>query len=191
MWNVWGETIKNIRAISLLAIVFLSVSAMAHEEAIIGTGGTDILGDGIFETDNGAFRFPISDDTNFDSVQVGNDKATAFGSDSGFPFGFRNGPAKAENNLEIKKNQDSGKCKPCVHIENVSPYESIGLQDGTNWEDSTNWDDYLDPGYGRIDICGDSCIKANIEQIKVGNREALAFGLASATNNVKIVTNQV
>ena len=173
-----------------MAIVFFSVLAMANEGAIIGTGGTDILGNGIFETDNGAFKFPISDDTNFDSVQVGNDKATAFGSDSGFPFGFRNGPAKAENNLEIKKNQDSGKCKPCIHIENASPDDSIGLQDGTDWEDSTNWEDYMDPGES-IDICGDACIKANIEQIKVGNREALAFGLASATNNVKIVTNQV
>ncbi len=137
---------------------------MADEGAIIGNGGTDILGDGIFETGNGAFRFPISDDTNFDSVQVGNDKATAFGSVSGFPFGFRNGPAKAENNLEIKKNQNSGNCSPC---------EFIDLVDGIT------------------ERCGDACIKANIEQIKVGNREALAFGLASATNNVKIVTNQV
>jgi hypothetical protein len=29
-----------------------------------------------------------------------------------------------------------------------------------------------------------------MEQIRVGNREALAFGAAIATNNVKIVTNQ-
>jgi len=39
--------------------------------------------------------------------------------------------------------------------------------------------------------CQDACLKVNIEQIKVGNREALAFGSASATNNIKIVTNQV
>ena len=36
----------------------------------------------------------------------------------------------------------------------------------------------------------DSCIKVNVDQIKVGNREAMAFGFASATNNVKIVANQ-
>ncbi len=163
---------------------------MANEGAIIGTGGTDILRSGIFETDNGAFKFPISDDTSFDSVQVGNDKATAFGSDSGFPFGFRNGPAKAENNLEIKKNQDSGKCRPCVTIVNASPIESMDLEDSEYLADGEGLDG-LDLQDGFIDICGDACIKANIEQIKVGNRDALAFGLASATNNVKIVTNQV
>ncbi len=165
---------------------------MANEGAVIGNGGTDILGDGIFETDNGAFKFPISDDTNFDSVQVGNDKAMAIGSESGFPFGFRNGPAKAENNLEIKKNQDSGKCRPCVTIENASPVdESVDWEDSEYLGDDESLEDNLDFENGFLEICGDACIKANIEQIKVGNREALAFGLASATNNVKIVTNQV
>ena len=38
--------------------------------------------------------------------------------------------------------------------------------------------------------CTDTCIKVNVDQIKVGNREAMAFGFASATNNVKIVANQ-
>ncbi|RPI07742.1 MAG: hypothetical protein EHM65_11360 [Acidobacteriales bacterium] len=38
--------------------------------------------------------------------------------------------------------------------------------------------------------CQDCCIKANLEQITVGNRNAMAFGFAAATNNVKIVTNQ-
>ena len=141
----------------VLAIAILSVSAMA-QQAMVGEGGTDILGDGIFETDGGAFQFPVLADTNFDSVQVGNDKATAFGMGDGFPFGFRNGPARAPNNLEIKKNQDSGTCEPCE--DNVSP-------------------------------CQDICLKVNLEQIKVGNRQALAIGSASATNNIKIVTNQV
>ena len=36
----------------------------------------------------------------------------------------------------------------------------------------------------------DCCIKVNIEQINVGNREAMAFGPASAANYIKIVTNQ-
>ena len=143
-----------------LAIAILAVSAMA-QQARIASGGTDILDHGIFETDNDAFQFPVFADTSFDSVQVGNDKATAFGMDHGFPFGFRNGPANAQNNLEIKKNQDSGVCEPCPCIdENVCP-------------------------------CDDACLKVNIEQIKVGNRAALAFGAASATNNIKIVTNQV
>jgi len=144
-----------------LAIAFLAVSAMA-QQARIASGGTDILDHGIFETDNDAFQFPVFADTNFDSVQVGNDKALAFGVGDGFPFGFRNGPGRAQNNLEIKKNQQSDNCSPC----------------GT----------YDEEGYP---ICTDACLKVNIEQIKVGNREALAFGAASATNNIKIVTNQV
>ena len=147
----------------VLAIAILSVSAMA-QQAMVGEGGTDILGDGIFETDDGAFQFPVLADTNFDSVQVGDDKATSFGMGDGFPFGFRNGPARAQNNLEIKKNQDSGTCEPCEFVDeggNVSPF------------------------------CEDICLKVNLEQIKVGNRVALAFGSASATNNIKIVTNQV
>ena len=44
----------------------------------------------------------------------------------------------------------------------------------------------LDPLYP----CKDCCIKANIEAIEVGNRDAIAFGLSEATNSVKIVTNQ-
>jgi len=126
-----------------------------------GGEGVDILGDGIFETDGSAFTFPVDyTDTNYDSVQVGNDKATAFGTDSGFPFRLRNGPANAQNNLEIKKNQDSGICVPCTEVDDYGEY------------------------------CADSCLNLNIEQIKVGNREAFAFGFASAVNNVKIVTNQ-
>ena len=40
------------------------------------------------------------------------------------------------------------------------------------------------------DECQDCCIKVNIDQIKIGDRNALAFGFASATNNVKVVANQ-
>ena len=137
----------------VLAIAILLAPVMATDA--YGGDGLDILNDGIFETDGSGFSFPVDyTDTNYDSVQVGNDKATAFGTDSGFPFGFRNGPANAENNLEIKKNQDSGACAACETE------------------------------------CVDSCLNLNIEQIKVGDRAALAFGFASAVNNVKIVTNQ-
>jgi hypothetical protein len=38
--------------------------------------------------------------------------------------------------------------------------------------------------------CQDCCLKVNLEQITVGDRNAMAFGFAVATNNVKIVTNQ-
>ncbi|VVB68818.1 Uncharacterised protein [uncultured archaeon] len=130
---------------------------------MVGGGGTDILGDGIFETNGDAISFPVIADTNVDSVQIGNDKSTAFGMGDGFPFGPRNGPARAQNNLEIKKNQRSGNCSPC------ETYDEEGYYTG----------------------CTDACLTVNIEHIKVGNREALAFGSASATNNIKIVSNQV
>jgi hypothetical protein len=137
----------------VLALLSVSAVGMADDYGIAGSGGVDILGDGIFETDTSGIRFPSFQDTNVDSLEVGNDKAMAFGSSDIF--------AKkpiATNNLEVKKNQDSGDCAACSDLF------------GGN--------------------CTDSCIKVNIETIKVGNREAMAFGFAEATNNVKIVTNQ-
>ena len=133
-----------------LAIAMLSIPAIAQDNyGLAGSGGVDILGTGIFETDGALTRFPADQDTNIDTLDVGNDKALAFGN-----IWQKTPLATATNNLEIKKNQDSGVCVPC---------------DGE---------------------CYDTCIKVNIDQIKVGNREAMAFGFATATNNVKIVANQ-
>lgn len=136
----------------MLAIAVLAVPVMA--QGIAGNGGVDILGEngGIFETTGSAFRFPEYQDTNVDTLTVGNDKALAFG------VPWHKAPVTfATNNLEIKKNQDSGACD-CCSDNSVS--------------------------------CQDCCIKVNIDQIKVGNRDALAFGFAASTNNVKIVANQ-
>jgi len=134
----------------VLAIAMLSVSAIAQNNyGLAGSGGVDILGTGIFETDGSLIRFPEAQDTNFDALVVGNDKALAFGN-----IWQKVPVAAATNSLEIKKNQYSGNCSPC----------------GTS--------------------CFDSCTKVNIEQIRVGNRDAMAFGPASAANHIKIVTNQ-
>ena len=135
----------------VLAMAMISVPVLA--QGIAGSGGVDILGKdgGIFETEGSAFKFPEFQDTNVDSLIVGNDKALAFGNMWG------NIDPTATNNLEIKKNQDSGACTCCRTGE--AP-------------------------------CHDCCIKVNLEQVKVGNREAMAFGFATATNNVKLVTNQ-
>lgn len=135
-----------------MAIAVLSVPVMA--QGIAGNGGVDILGQngGIFETTGSAFRFPEYQDTNVDTLTIGNDKALAFG------VPWHKAPVTfATNNLEIKKNQDSGACD-CCSDNSVS--------------------------------CQDCCIKVNIDQIKVGNRDALAFGFAASTNNVKVVANQ-
>jgi hypothetical protein len=160
--NVWGEIIKKIGVILVLAMAMLSVPVMA--QGIAGNGGVDILGrdgnGGIFETDGSAFRFPDREDTNVDDLTVGNDKALAFGN-----IWQKTPLATATNNLEIKKNQDSGLNTCC----NATKQNADG-----SYEEG----------------CQDCCIKVNIDQIKVGNREAMAFGFASATNNVKIVANQ-
>ncbi len=70
----------------------------------------------------------------------------------------------ATNNLLIKKNQDSGDCECC----NGHPLLNGSLSSS----------------------CMDCCYKVNIDQINVGNRDAIAFGMSEATNNVKIVANQ-
>jgi hypothetical protein len=140
-----------------LAMAILSLPAMAQGDyGLAGTGGVDILGTGIFETEGSLVRFPEAQDTNIDTMVVGNDKALAFGN-----IWQKTPIASATNNLEIKKNQDSGECAPCL----------------------------LDDGETQVG-CSDTCIKVNVDQIKVGNREAMAFGFAAATNNVKIVANQ-
>jgi len=135
----------------VLAMAMISVPVLA--QGLAGSGGVDILGKdgGIFETEGSAFKFPEFQDTNVDTLNVGNDKALAIGNMWG------NIDPTATNNLEIKKNQDSGECTCCRTGE--AP-------------------------------CHDCCIKVNLEQVNVGNREAMAFGFATATNNVKLVTNQ-
>ena len=151
----------------VLAVAMLSVSALA------GCDGEGVLASGIFETEESSIKFPAGQDTNIDSLAVGNDKALAYGS-----IFMRTPKATAVNNLEIQKNQDSGKCgsgkdkccNPFTRIYNATPvppvleFESQG--------------------------CKDCCIKANVDQIKVGNRNALAFGYAAAENNVKICADQ-
>jgi hypothetical protein len=139
---LWGDIIRKIVTLSVVALLSVLSTASA----------LDILGDGIYETEDAALNFPAAADTNFDSLVVGNDRAMAFGRVD--PF------ATATNNLEIKKNQNSGECDCCPVTEENS------------------------------ESCHDCCIKVNYEQIKVGDRTAIAFGFATATNNVKIVTDQ-
>jgi hypothetical protein len=141
-------------------MAFIFVPAMAM--GMGGSGGLDQLGyvgSGILESEGSVFQVPEESDVNYDSVSVGNDKATAFGTTWGWMY--RNGPANAVNNLEIKKNQDSGLCDSCCNPE------------------------------GECSECKDACYKVNVEQINVGNRDVMAFGFANAANNIKIVTNQV
>ena len=161
--EVWGEIIKNIGIAMVLALAMMSVSALAEYD------GADVLASGIFETEESSIKFPGAQDTNIDSLEVGNDKAFAYGS-----IFMRTPKATATNNLEIKKNQDSGKCGDCCNpytrIYNTTPVPPVLELESQD--------------------CKDCCIKVNVDQIKVGNREALAFGYAAAENNVKICADQ-
>ena len=148
-----------------MALAAFAAPALA-QSAMIGSGGVDILGQGIFETGASAFKFPAAVNANYDSIDVGNDRARAIGV-GGPQFGAFNDNTKqvtAQNNLKIKKNQDTGDSQTCAAC---SP-------------------------------------KYNIEQVKVGNRDALAIGVGGfqggvfndnaisvlAQNNVEVVTNQ-
>ncbi|MFZ3149406.1 MAG: hypothetical protein WA137_10225 [Methanothrix sp.] len=95
----------------VLAMAMLSFPALS--QGLAGDGGVDILGNngGIFETEGSAFRFPEMQDTNLDSLTVGNDKALAIGN-----IWQKRSIATATNDLVIKKNQDSGNCSPCVGL---------------------------------------------------------------------------
>jgi hypothetical protein len=175
--DVRGETIKNIGLLMVLAVAALFVVPALAESAMGGDGHMDVLGDGIFETEGSSFKFPVDQDTSVDNLVVGDDKALAFGMVWGI-----DPPAVATNNLKIKKNQDSGDCKCCCPWAAFSGDDKGGL--GSEVQPSD--------GHGILGCaaCQDCCKKMNIEQINVGDREAMAFGFATATNNVEIVTNQ-
>jgi hypothetical protein len=181
--DVRGETIKNIGLLMVLAVAALfSVPALA--EAFGGSGAVDVLGDGIFETEGSSFKFPVDQDTSVDTLAVGDDKALAFGMIWGM-----DPPAVATNNLEIKKNQDSGDCKCCCPwsaLSDVFDAETTQPADGVQTAGCGG----TPQGILGCAACQDCCKKMNIEQITVGDRDAMAFGFATATNNVKIVTNQ-
>ena len=95
--SLWGETIRKIIFALAMALAFFAVPAMA-------ICGDEVLGQGIYETENTAFTIPAKVDVNLDELQVGNDFALAVGR------------ANAENNLKIKKNQDSGATDCCAPV---------------------------------------------------------------------------
>jgi hypothetical protein len=150
-----------------MALAAFAAPALA-QSAMIGSGGVDIIGQGIFETGAGAFKFPAAANANYDSIDVGNDRAMAIGAGVGPGIGLLGanfGTVSATNHLKIKKNQDTGDaqtcsaCSPKYNIEQVK----VGSRMATA----------IGAGVGRT----------------IGG---LAFnvGGVSATNDVEIVTNQ-
>jgi hypothetical protein len=110
-----------------MAFAALAAPVMA-QGAMVGSGGVDILGQGIFETQGSAFKFPAAANTNYDGVKVGNDYAQAIGFGNTIQGGFFTDNTKqvtAQNNLKIKKNQDTGdsstcqSCSPKYNVEQI------------------------------------------------------------------------
>jgi hypothetical protein len=110
-----------------MAFAAFAAPAMA-QSAMVGTGGVDILGQGIFETQGSAFKFPAAANTNYDGVTVGNDNAQAIGfgvTAQGGAFNDNTKQVTAQNNLKIKKNQDTGdgstcaSCSPKYNVEQI------------------------------------------------------------------------
>ncbi len=150
-----------------MAVAAFAAPAMAHS-AIAGSGGVDVLGEGIFETEGTAFKLPPAD-TNFDSIEVGNDWAFAVGVGGGIPVG-NIGAAVAKNDLEIKKNQDSGDCACCQALDTSCPCKDCCNKYNV---------EHIKVGDRRALAVGVG------GGIPLGN-----VGGAVATNTVKIVTNQ-
>jgi hypothetical protein len=108
--------VNNVKKVGLLLVLAVA-TFVAQAAAQAGTGGADMLSsEGIFETEHGAFS--MAGNTNVDQVKIGNDVAVSAGL-AIFPM-FKEGPSLAENNFEIKKNQDSGSsCKECCLKNNM------------------------------------------------------------------------
>ena len=122
--SLWGETIRKIIFALAMALAVFAVPAMAQ------CGSSEVLEMGVYETANTAFTIPAKADVSLDELTVGPDLALAVFS------------ANAENDLKIKKNQDSGDtdccapvgggCNDCgnkVNVENVAvgPRVAIAL----------------------------------------------------------------
>ncbi len=146
--SLWGETIRKIIFALAMALAVFAVPAMAG-----ACGSEDVLGQGIYETENAAFTIPAKVDVNFDQLDVGNDWALAFGR------------ANAENNLKIKKNQDSGDTDCCAPVNG-------------DCKDCGNKVNVEDLNIG------------NRRALAVGWPPAGPVVITKATNNVEIVTNQ-
>lgn len=125
--HLGGKNIKTNKLVPVLVLTLAMLSISVMAQGFSGDGGVDVLGKdgGIFETEGSAFKFPEQADVNMDTLIVGDDTAWAVG------FPFPPGPGfvtKATNNLEIKKNQDTGDCACCQLIDPGCPCKDCCLK---------------------------------------------------------------
>jgi hypothetical protein len=96
-----GRIIRKLAILAGLLLAMVAVPAIAQD--------VDLIDQALFQTGEDAFKYPVVTDTNFGSVVVGNDYARAFG----WIVPYGGGQADAQNNLEIKNNQNVGACASC------------------------------------------------------------------------------
>jgi hypothetical protein len=114
--DVWGEIIKKIGMIAVLTVTLFAAAALAQGTGLFNGPSTDTLAQGISENDGGAFHFPVYSSVNADSLKIGKDKALAFNS----PLNSKGIIPKAQNNLEIKKNQQSDDVITLINAEYIN-----------------------------------------------------------------------
>jgi len=142
--SLWGETIRKIIFALAMALAVFAVPAMAI------CGSSEVLEMGVYETATTAFTIPAKADVNHDQLITGGDVAIAVVG------------GQAENELKIKKNQDSGDCSCCAPVNQV-------CSDCCN---KVNVEDLRVAGRVAIALGGSP------------------FGPSRANNKVEIVTNQ-
>jgi len=142
--SLWGETIRKIIFALAMALAVFAVPAMAI------CGSSEVLEMGVYETATTAFTIPAKADVNHDQLITGGDVAIAVVG------------GQAENELKIKKNQDSGDCSCCAPVNQV-------CSDCCN---KVNVEDLRIAGRVAIALGGSP------------------FGPSRANNKVEIVTNQ-
>jgi hypothetical protein len=153
--------IRKIEGLIVLAAILVSIAVLVHGEGgVVLNGNSDSLGDEIFTADGSVLKFPAEQSADIDSLDIGDDRAISIA--NGFLLASHGGDPSAENGIEIIKNQESG----VVMFDNVSPGHILVAPDNVS------------PNH------------INVDRIKAENRDAQAFGSASAANKIKIVVGQ-
>jgi hypothetical protein len=96
-------------------VVLFAAAALAQGTGPFNGPSTDVLASGISENGGGAFNFPTGDNVNLDTVKIWNDQALAIGS----PWKSGHNIPNAQNNLEIKKNQQNDDAITLINAEYI------------------------------------------------------------------------
>lgn len=163
---VMGENLKKAIVLAMLAVAVMGISATAQDPCAgcIKASGASAGSGGVDIV--GAIFEAGDEGFNFplDGSKDTNFDSIVVGDDIAKAFGspfLRMDPQATARNSLEIKKNQDTQCSCCDLLENESP------------------------------LCIDCCPVNNLEKIKVGNRNAFAAGDALASNDVKILTNQM